>query len=154
MLRGLIMISRGSAMKTRMPHAGAQRLPRPCLAMNLLAAALTAALALVGPGCTTTHHLQPQAAAADNALASVPVTVRTHDGRIIEIEVVESSAEYLTGTDPTGQSHTFRLEDIASLQVTRFSAGKTALLTVGIVVAIASLTAAALASAGPLGIPL
>ena len=130
-------------MSTRVPAADSRHPYRSRRSINVLTAVLLAALASAGTGCTTTQNLYPPAAAPENALAGVQVTVLTNDGRSIEIEVVESSAEYLRGTDSSGQSHVFRLQDIQSLQVTRFSAGKTALLTVGIAAGIAALAALA-----------
>lgn len=118
-------------MNTPVPFTAAERLLSTGRSTRALAAVLVLALASAG-GCTTTTSLHPQTAAPENALANVPVTVVTNDGLSIDMEVSESSAEHLAGTDREGRLHTIRLEDIRSLQITRFSAGKTTALALGI----------------------
>ena len=134
-------------MTTRIPAAVAHRQASPRRLTCTLTALLSLALAAAG-GCTTTTHLHPQTAAPDNALANVPVTVTTHDGRSIRMEVSESSAEYLVGTDAEGLTHTIPLPDIRSLEITRFSAGKTTALTLGIVGVVAGAALIAVVDSG------
>lgn len=136
-------------MITRFPPAAAERRLAPRRSTKALTAVLILALASAGGGgCTTTTSLHPQTAARENALASVPVTVVTNDGRNIDMEVSESSADHLVGTDREGRSHTILLQDIRSLHITRFSPGKTAGLTLGIAAVATSIALLAYATSG------
>ncbi|HZD51549.1 MAG TPA: hypothetical protein VE175_00750 [Woeseiaceae bacterium] len=119
-------------MNTRVSASGACRSRRWNRSTSAWAAVLIVVLAVSGPGCSTTRDLHPQTAAPQNALAGVPVTAVMNDGRRIEMKVVESSTEYLTGTDSSGNTHLLRVQDIQSLEVSRVSAGRTGLLVLGI----------------------
>ena len=117
---------------------------------------LCCACLLFGSGCTTTRTVDPQTQAIGEVKlkADDKVGVLLRNGHKLELKVADRTDEFLIGRDEAASLHTISWQDIAQLQVTRVSPGKTALLIVGVigavqVIALAGASAALYPYPGP-----
>lgn len=96
--------------------------------------ALCCTCLLFGSGCTTTRTVDPQTQPIEQGQLKVDdkVGVLLRNGRKLELKVADWTDEFLIGRDEAASLHTVSWQDVAQLQVTRVSPGKTALLVVGV----------------------
>jgi hypothetical protein len=102
-----------------------------------------------GSGCTTTRTVDPQTQPIGEVKLKVDekVGVLLRNGHKLELKVADWTDEFLIGRDETASLHTISWRDVAQLQVTRVSPGKTALLVVGVGGAVLVIAAAGASAA-------
>jgi len=114
--------------------------------------ALCCTCLLFGSGCTTTRTVDPQTQPIGEVKLKVDdkVGVLLRNGHKLELKVADWTDEFLIGRDEAASLHTISWRDVAQLQVTGVSPGKTALLVVGGAVLVIALAGASAAlSPGP-----
>jgi len=119
------------------------------------AIALLCSMFLIFGGCTTTQTVDPRSPAETQVdlKPGETVVVYLSDGRDLELSVVEWTNEHLVGRDRADMTHTVVRRDIARLEVSRFSPGKTASLVVAAIAVVALAHAVVEASVGSWLVP-
>jgi hypothetical protein len=98
--------------------------------------AFLCSIVLLSSGCVVTRSVDPQSASAgevQEALApGEPVQLLLQDGRAIDLDFEQWTAEHFIGTDQSDLQQSIAWEDISQLQVSRTSGIRTTLLILAV----------------------